>query len=190
VPPAFIRFAQRASSSGDCGFELIAIRQQECTRRLEGQGPLRWLRIELLGQSLSGLGRRELVEMRRNVGFIFQMHNLFDALSAYENIKMAMQLGDCPVAEMRQRGSAILDRLGRGNRIDYKPRLLSGGQRQRVIARALVNRPKLVLADEPTAALDRDSAYSVVDLLTKGSHGRERRNCRHGYPRPPDHREG
>lgn len=123
-------------------------------------------RIEVLGQSLSALGRRELVAMRRNVGFIFQMHNLFDALSAYENVKMAMQLGNCPASEMRERGSAILDRLGLGNRVDYKPGSLSGGQRQRVaIARALVNRPKLVLADEPTAALDKDSARSVVDLL-------------------------
>jgi len=123
-------------------------------------------RIDVLGQNLSELGRRELVAVRRNVGFIFQMHNLFDALSAYENVKMAMQLGNCPVSQMRQRGSAILDRLGLGNRVDYKPRSLSGGQRQRVaIARALVNRPKLVLADEPTAALDKDSARSVVDLL-------------------------
>ena len=64
-------------------------------------------RIEVLGQSLSTLGQRELVAMRRNVGFIFQMHNLFDALSAYENVKMAMQLSDCPVSEMRHRGSTI-----------------------------------------------------------------------------------
>jgi putative ABC transport system ATP-binding protein len=127
-------------------------------------------RIEVLGHSLSELSTRELVAMRRNVGFIFQMHNLFDALSAYENVKMAMQLGDCPASEMRQRGSAILDRLGLGNRVDYKPRSLSGGQRQRVaIARALVNRPKLVLADEPTAALDKDSARSVVDLLKEST---------------------
>ena len=84
-------------------------------------------RIEVLGQSLSALRRRELVAMRRNVGFIFQMHNLFDALSAYENVKMAMQLGNCTAAEMRQRGSAILDRLGLGNRVDHKPRSLSGG---------------------------------------------------------------
>ncbi len=123
-------------------------------------------RIEVLGRNLSAAGRGELVAMRRHVGFVFQMHNLFDALSAYENVKMAMQLGSCPPAEMRQRGMAILDRLGLGNRVDYKPRSLSGGQRQRVaIARALVNRPRLVLADEPTAALDKDSARNVVDLL-------------------------
>ena len=123
-------------------------------------------RIEILGHDLSRLGRRELVVTRRHVGFIFQMHNLFDALSAYENVMMAMQLGACPPAEMRRRGSAILQRLGLGHRIDHKPRSLSGGERQRVaIARALVNHPNLVLADEPTAALDRESAHKVVDLL-------------------------
>ncbi len=123
-------------------------------------------RIDVLGHDLSSLGRHELVAVRRNIGFIFQMHNLFDALSAYENVKMAMQLGSCAPAEMRQRGTVMLERLGLGNRVDYRPRSLSGGQRQRVaIARALVNRPKLVLADEPTAALDKDSARGVVDLL-------------------------
>ena len=77
-----------------------------------------------------------------------------------------MQLGDCPPGEMRKRGMAILDRLGMADRADYKPRALSGGQRQRVaVARALVNRPRLVLADEPTAALDRDSSGAVVKLL-------------------------
>jgi len=127
-------------------------------------------RIDVLGQSLSELGRRELVAMRRNVGFIFQMHNLFDALSAYENVMMAMQLGDWRSANMRQRGTEILDRLGLGHRIDHKPRALSGGERQRVaIARALVNRPNLVLADEPTAALDRESAGKVVDLLKEST---------------------
>jgi putative ABC transport system ATP-binding protein len=123
-------------------------------------------RVEILGHDLSRLGRRELVVTRRNVGFIFQLHNLFDALSAYENVMMAMQLGTWPPAEMRERGTAILQRLGLEHRIDHKPRSLSGGERQRVaIARALVNRPNLVLADEPTAALDRDSAHKVVDLL-------------------------
>jgi putative ABC transport system ATP-binding protein len=120
----------------------------------------------VLGHDLATLSPHALVTVRRNVGFIFQMHNLFDALSAYENVKMAMQLDGCAPAEMRLRGAAVLERLGLGNRIDYKPRSLSGGQRQRVaIARALVNRPRLVLADEPTAALDRDSTRAVVDFL-------------------------
>jgi putative ABC transport system ATP-binding protein len=79
---------------------------------------------------------------------------------------MEMQLGGSPAAEMRPRATEMLDRLGLGHRVDYKPKSLSTGQCQRVaIARALINRPKLVLADEPTAALDRDSTGRVVDLL-------------------------
>jgi len=123
-------------------------------------------RIQVLGRDLSQLGGGGLVEVRRDIGFIFQMHNLFEALSAYENVKMAAQLGDMPAAEMRQRGCGILERLGLGHRIDYKPRHLSGGERQRVaIGRALVNQPRLVLADEPTAALDKDSTINVIKLL-------------------------
>jgi len=131
-------------------------------------------RVEVLGRDLSRLGGSELVGMRRDIGFIFQMHNLFDALSAYENVKMAAQLGDTPPAEMRRRGTGILERLGLGHRIDYKPRHLSGGERQRVaIGRALVNHPKLVLADEPTAALDKESTMNVINLLkqTTVEHG-------------------
>jgi putative ABC transport system ATP-binding protein len=123
-------------------------------------------RIEVLGRDLSRLASGELVEVRRDIGFIFQMHNLFDALSAYENVKMAAQLGDTPSAEMRKLGCGILERLGLGHRIDYKPRHLSGGERQRVaIGRALVNHPRLVLADEPTAALDKESTMNVISLL-------------------------
>ena len=122
--------------------------------------------VAVLGRPLSKLEQSELVTVRRDVGFIFQLHNLFESLSAYENVKMAMQLGSCPEAEMRQRGTEILTRLGLGHRIDYMPRALSGGQCQRVaIARALVNRPKLVLADEPTASLDKDSTGKVVELF-------------------------
>jgi putative ABC transport system ATP-binding protein len=122
--------------------------------------------IDIVGRRLSGLPMRDLIDVRRNIGFIFQMHNLFDSLSAYENVKMAMKLGGCPPGEMRKRGTEILERLGLGHRVDYKPRGLSGGQRQRVaVARALVNRPKLVLADEPTAALDKEASRNVVILL-------------------------
>jgi putative ABC transport system ATP-binding protein len=123
-------------------------------------------RIDVLGRDLSRLGGGELVEVRRDIGFIFQMHNLFDALSAYENVKMAAQLGDVSPSEMRRRCSGILERLGLGHRIDHKPRFLSGGERQRVaIGRALVNQPRLILADEPTAALDKDSTMNVINLL-------------------------
>jgi putative ABC transport system ATP-binding protein len=122
--------------------------------------------IQILDHNLTGVSRRQLVEIRRNLGFIFQAHNLFDSLSAYENIKMAMQLGSTPPAAMRERAMTMLQRLGLSHRVDYKPRSLSGGQRQRVaVARALVNRPKLVVADEPTASLDKESSSAVVDLL-------------------------
>jgi putative ABC transport system ATP-binding protein len=123
-------------------------------------------RIEVLGRDLSRLGVGDLVTVRRDIGFIFQMHNLFDALSAYENVKMAAQLGDVPTAEISRRGTGILQRLGLGHRIGYKPRFLSGGERQRVaVGRALVNHPRLILADEPTAALDRDATMNVIGLL-------------------------
>jgi len=123
-------------------------------------------RLKLLGQDVTLLSAGELVRVRREIGFIFQMHNLFDSLSAIENVRMALQLGPFPPSEMRGRAREILEQLGLGNRVDYKPRSLSGGQRQRVaIARALANSPRLVLADEPTAALDMHATRNVVSRL-------------------------
>jgi putative ABC transport system ATP-binding protein len=120
----------------------------------------------VLGRELNGLGKLELTEMRHNIGFIFQAHNLFDSLSAIENVSLSLELWEHTPEERKRLATEILTRVGLGPRIEYKPQNLSGGQRQRVaIARALVNRPRLVLADEPTAALDKASGREVVNML-------------------------
>ena len=120
----------------------------------------------VLGQELFGAGSSELIAVRRQLGFIFQHHNLFESLTATQNVKMAMELFDHGPAEARRCSVEMLTRLGLADRVDYKPDSLSGGQKQRVaIARGLVHRPKLVLADEPTAALDEKSGRDVVNLF-------------------------
>ncbi len=111
--------------------------------------------------------RRDLRGLRREkIGFIFQFHNLLPFLNATDNVALAMTLGGIPLAEARRRARALLDHLQVGRRADAMPAKLSGGEAQRVaIARALANAPRIILADEPTAALDSERARVVMDLL-------------------------
>ncbi len=119
-------------------------------------------------KELRGMGPSEQVEVRKNIGFIFQAHNLFESLTAFQNVKLATELHDLTEAESAGRAREILVELGLEERMYQKPQRLSGGQQQRVaIGRALVNRPKLILADEPTAALDKDTGRHVVSLFQK-----------------------
>jgi putative ABC transport system ATP-binding protein len=128
--------------------------------------------LEVLGRDVSKSGEGDQVQLRKDIGFIFQQHNLFSSLSAIENVRMATALRPGTVDEMNRRCVEILTRLGLGERIGHLPAALSGGQKQRVaIARALVNRPSLVLADEPTASLDAESGQSVLELLREMADG-------------------
>jgi putative ABC transport system ATP-binding protein len=122
--------------------------------------------IHALGRELSNLSPRELVEVRRGIGFIFQAHNLFDSLTARENVNMAIELTLSDARERDRRAQEILERVGLGHRMEHKPQALSGGQRQRVaIARALVNRPSIILADEPTGNLDSKTGLEIMALF-------------------------
>lgn len=123
--------------------------------------------VTLLGEELNGANEERQVMLRRKLGFIFQAHNLHDSLTAQQNVLMGLQVhgkGDDEV--QRRAADHMLDLVGLADRRTYLPGNLSGGQKQRVaIARALVSNPQIVFADEPTAALDKQSGQTVVEML-------------------------
>ncbi|WP_242064709.1 DevA family ABC transporter ATP-binding protein [Nostoc sp. FACHB-133] len=123
--------------------------------------------LKFLGEELSGVSQNKLVQMRRHIGYIFQSHNLLGFLTAKQNVQMALELNDCiSQTEAVAKSEMMLQAVGLEERINYYPHNLSGGQKQRIaIARALVNCPPLVLADEPTAALDKQSGRDVVKIM-------------------------
>lgn len=125
-------------------------------------------RVSLFGNPLaSGLGVEAMAALRlAHVGFVFQHYNLFPTLKAWENVAIALDIKAVPRAAQRAQALALLDRLGLADRAGHYPSELSGGQKQRVaIARALAGRPRILLADEPTAALDGKTGQSVAATL-------------------------
>lgn len=125
--------------------------------------------LKVFGNELIKANNNLLIETRRNIGYIFQAHNLLKSLTARQNVQMSMELhSEFSAKEVKERSIAMLESVGLDDRINYYPDNLSGGQKQRVaIARALVSHPKMVLADEPTAALDSKSGRDVVEIMQK-----------------------
>ncbi len=122
-------------------------------------------RVLLDGEDIGRQPRLDRVRAR-SIGFIFQLHNLLPALTALENVELPLRALRVARRERRDRAAALLEAVGLGDRLTHTPAELSGGQRQRVaVARALVNEPKLVLADEPTGDLDREAGQRVMELL-------------------------
>jgi putative ABC transport system ATP-binding protein len=125
--------------------------------------------LKILGQELNGASQEQLKQLRCNIGYVFQANNLMTFLTAKQNVRMSLELHEEMFnQDLDAKAIAMLESVGLGDRIDYYPEKLSGGQKQRVaIARALVSHPKIVLADEPTAALDKKSGRDVVELMQR-----------------------
>ena len=123
--------------------------------------------LKILGQELNGASDRQLEDVRKQIGFIFQAHNLLTSLTASENVQMAAVLhGNVAMPDAVSKSHQVLESVGLGHRLHAYPDRMSGGQKQRVaIARALINRPQIILADEPTAALDKATGRNVVEMM-------------------------
>ncbi len=121
------------------------------------------------GRSLSQMDRNALATYRReNIGFIFQSYNLLPVYTVYENVLFPLLLNDMKESDVREKVRSLIDQVGLTPEINKKPAELSGGQCQRVaIARALIKNPALVLADEPTANLDAENSYHILELMLK-----------------------
>ena len=125
--------------------------------------------VRVDGQRLAELGRRDLSRLRRDrIGFVFQAYNLIPVLTAYENAEMVLRLQGTEERDRRDRVMAVLDDVGLSGLEDRRPDQLSGGQQQRVaIARAIASAPAVVLADEPTANVDSDTADRLLEIMEK-----------------------
>jgi putative ABC transport system ATP-binding protein len=124
--------------------------------------------VRIAGEEIVGVPERRLPKIRlANFGFIFQGFNLFPALTARENVELSLKLKGVPGGQARERAAGLLEQVGLGDKLKSLPADLSGGQKQRIaIARALAGDPPIILADEPTAALDSQSGQTVMEILT------------------------
>ncbi len=121
------------------------------------------------GEKITGMKDSRLIDFRlKNIGFVFQHYNLIPVFTARENVSFIMLLQNRDKNEMMKRTDALLEQVGLGDRKDARPKEMSGGQQQRVaVARALASEPKFILADEPTANLDSNSAMNLLDIMER-----------------------